>query len=144
MTKKEALPLLAMPGFLILSYGLDVAIATIKAFASSTFRVIDAAWGHVLVEFVFAGAVILLVWLVLAKREKKLLVGWLFFAIGLIALFISTPFQIYLSAIMSAPPAPLRGGFYYFLLSFGFYGFFTKASALIVVLGLVNLLRKPR
>jgi hypothetical protein len=144
MTKKGALPLLVMPGFLILSYGLDVAIKIIKAFAGSTFRVMDAAWGHVLVEFVFAGAAILLVWLVLTKRENKLLVGWLFFVVGLISFFISTPFQIFLSSLMSAPPTPLRGWLYFFLLSFGFYGFFTTASALIVVLGLVNLLRKPR
>jgi hypothetical protein len=144
MTNKGALSLLAMPGFLILSYVLDVATTTIKAFASSTFRVMEAAWWHVLVEFVFAGAVIFLVWLILTKRENKLLVGWLFFVVGLIAFFISTPFQIYLRAIMSASLAPQRSWFYYSLLSFDFYGFFAKASALIVVLGLVVLLRKPR
>jgi hypothetical protein len=144
MTKKGTLPLLAMPGLLILSYGLDVATATVKAFASSTFRAILAAWGHVFVEFVFAGAVILLAWLVLTKRENKLLVGWLFLVVGLITFFISTPFRYYLSYIWGATPAPHRGWFYYFLSSFGFYGFMTKASALIVVLGLVNLIRKPR
>ena len=117
-------------------------MATLKAFAGSTFRVMDAAGGQLLVEFVFAGAVVLFVWLVLTKRENKLQVGWLFFVVGLIAFFISTPFQIYLGTIMSAPSAPLRGWFDIFLLSFGFYGFFTKASALIVVLGLVDLIRK--
>ena len=144
MTKKGALPLLAMPVFLILSYGLDGAIATIKAFASSTFRVMDATWGHILVEFVFAGALLLLVWLVLTNSENKLLAGWLFLVIGLIAFFISTPFQVYLGTIWSGIPVPQRGWFYYFILSFSFYGFFTKASALIVVLGLMELFRRPR
>ncbi len=144
MSRKGALPLLAMAGFLILSYGLDVATTKIKAFAGSTFRVLDAAWGHVLAEFVFAGAVILLVWLVWTKHENKLLVGWLFLVVGLITFFISTPFRLYLGYIWSATPFPQRGWFYHFLLSFSFYGFFTKASALIVVLGLVDLLRKPR
>jgi hypothetical protein len=108
MTKKEVLPLMALPVFLALSYGLDVATAAIQAFASSTFRVMESAWGHVLIELVFAGAVIALVWLVLPKHENKLLVGWLFLVVGLIAFYISTPFRIYLSAMLSASPAPLR------------------------------------
>ena len=143
MAKKGLLTLLAMPAFLILTYSLDAAIAAIKVFASSTFRVMDAAWGHVLVEFVFAGAVLLLVWLVLTSRKNKRLVGWLFLIAGLIAFFISTPFQIFLGTIWGGLPVPQRGWFYYFIMSFSFYGFFTRAGALIAGLGLVHLLRKP-
>jgi hypothetical protein len=144
MMKKEVLPLLAMPAFLLFSYGLDVVTAAIKAYSSSTFKVMAATCGHVLVEFVFAGAVILLVWLVVTKHENKLLIGWLFFAVGLIALFISTPFRIYFGYFWNAVPVLHRGWLYHFWLSFNSYGFFTKAGALIVVLGLVELLRKPR
>ena len=123
---------------------IDAAIAAIKVFASSTFRVMDAAWGHVLVEFVFAGAVILLVWLVFTKRENKVLVGWLFLVVGLLTFFISTPFQFTLGYIWGPTPVPLRGWVFSFLRSFSIYGFMTKASALIVVLGVLNLIRKPR
>ena len=144
MAKKAALTLLAMPSLLILSYALDVAATAMKAYASSTFRVLDTTWGHVLIEFVFAGAVIVLVWLVLTKLENKMLVGWLFLVVGLLTFFISTPFQFTLGYIWGPTPVPLRGWVFSFLRSFSIYGFMTKASALIVVLGVLNLIRKPR
>jgi hypothetical protein len=143
MSKKAVLPLVAMPLFLILSYGLDGAAAAIKAFSSSTFRVMQATWGHVLVEFVFAGAVLFTIWLVLTNRAHRRLVGWLFLGFGLIAFFISTPFQLYIGTLWGGVPVTHRGWFYHFILSLGFYGFVTRAGALIVVLGLVNLFRKP-
>jgi hypothetical protein len=144
MTKKAALPLLAIPVFLIMAYGLDAAIIKIKVITGPTFRTLEAIWGHVLIELVFAWMVVLLVWLVWMSRGNKLLIGLPTFLLGLIAFFISTPFRIYLGDLFSAPPVPQRGWFYYFLLSFNSFGFFTKASALIVSLGLVELFRKPR
>jgi hypothetical protein len=80
MTKKAVLPLLAMPGLFLLSYGLDTTMAAIKSFSSSTFSILDAAWDYLIVDFTFAGVVLLLVWLVLAARERRLLTGWLWLA----------------------------------------------------------------
>jgi hypothetical protein len=144
MSKKGALPLLAMPVFLILSCAIDGAAAAIQAFSSSTFRVMEATWGHVLVELVFAGAVIFMAWLVLTTRANQRLAGWLFLAVGLVAFFISTPFQIALGSLWAGVPVSQRGWLYHFILSLGFYGFLTRAGALIVVLGLVDLFRKSR
>jgi hypothetical protein len=135
MTKKEALPLLAMPSLLILSYGLDVAIAALKAFRASTF-LFYTVWMDILIEFVFAGAVIFLIWLVLVKCEKDLLVGWVFVATGLIALYIFTPYGYYLTGwnpiwpLGFSPPALI--------------GFLAKASALTTMLGAAHLLRRTR
>jgi hypothetical protein len=42
--------------------------------------VLDADWDYLLVDFTFAGAVLLLAWLVLAARERRLLTGWLWLA----------------------------------------------------------------
>jgi hypothetical protein len=144
MAKKEPLPLLAMLVFLILAYGLDAAITKIKVVTGPTFRTLEAIWGHVLIELAFACLVVLLVWLVWISRGNKWVIGGPTFLVGLIAFFISTPFNIYLGDLLGASPVPQRGWFYYFLLSFNSFGFFTKAGALIIILGLVELLRKPR
>jgi len=135
MTKKEALPLLAMPGLFILSYGFDDAIAALKAFRASTF-IFTTLWIDILIEFVFAGAVIFLIWLVLVKCGKDLLVGWVFVVTGLIALFIVTPYGYYLiprnlrDFLGFSPPVSI--------------GFLAKAGALTTMLGAAHLLRRPR
>ena len=94
MTKKAALPLLTMLGLLILSYGLDIAIVALMAFCNAAFT-FTTLWIDILIEFVFAGAVIFLVWLVLVKCGKDLLVGWVFVVTGLIALFIFMSYGYY-------------------------------------------------
>ncbi|MFA5873520.1 MAG: hypothetical protein WC832_06115 [Anaerolineales bacterium] len=135
MTKKKALSLLAMPSLLILSYGLDDAIAALKAFRASTF-IFTTAWIDVLLEFVFAGAVIFLIWLALVWCEKDLLVGWAFVVTGLIAFVVFTPYTHYLIARNIRDFLGLRPPI--------FIGFLSKASALTTMLGAAHILRKPR
>jgi hypothetical protein len=144
MAKKEAIPLLAMAGFLILAYGFDTALIKIKIVTGSTFRTLEAIWGQILIELVFACLVVLLVWLVWKSRGNKWVIGGPILLVGLIAFFISTPFIIYLGDLLGTSPFPQRGWLYFFLLSFNSFGFFTRAGALIIILGLVELLRKPR
>ncbi|MGZ6346636.1 MAG: hypothetical protein ACXWNC_03560, partial [Anaerolineales bacterium] len=102
MAKKEVFPLLAMSVFIVLAYGLDAAITKIKVVTGATFRTMEAIWGQVLIELVFACLVVLLVWLVWIGRGNKWVIGGPTFLVGLIAFFISTPFKIYLGDLLGS------------------------------------------
>jgi hypothetical protein len=158
MISKKGYPILAMLGLLASAYGFDRAIAALQDLFNHTFLYNAAYSVAILIELIFAGMVILLAWLVLVKYKKSALVGWVFVVIGLLAFFLSTPYSIYLHSFFNVgiPPYKIKdfpffvknyyfflGSFSSFLRSFTFFRFFTKASALIIVLGLANLLRKP-
>jgi hypothetical protein len=159
MEKKSAIPLLAMGFFLIISWGFDLAKAALKNSRISTFTLTNL-WVDLLIELVFAGMVILFVWLILFKVQKSSLVDWIFIILGLLAFLQSTPFKIYLNPFSSIdiPPRYIRDdysifiqgyysiviGFSSFLSRIPIFGFFTRASALITALGVTNFFRKSR
>ena len=155
--KKNVLPLLAMVIWLLASWGLDLAKTALKNFRSSTF-IMTNLWVDLVIELVFAGLVILLVWLVLVKHKKSTLVGWVFIIIGLLALFQSHTVRLLIPRHFNidVPPRYIRDDYsvfvqiYYsfiigissFLNSIPILGFFTKASALLTALGVANFFRK--
>ncbi len=159
MEKKSAIPLLAMGFFLIISWGFDMAKAALKDFRSRTF-IQTNLWVDLLIELVFAGLVILFVWLILVRYKKSSLVGWIFLILGLLAFFQATPFKMYLDPFsgITIPPRYIRDDYsifiqgYYsiiiglsgFLARIPVFGFFTRAGALITALGVTNFFRKSR
>ncbi len=86
MEKKRAIPLLAMVLFSITSWGFDLAKAALKNSRISTFTLTNL-WVDLLIELVFAGLVILFVWLILFKVQKSSLVGWIFILLGIAGIF---------------------------------------------------------
>jgi hypothetical protein len=156
---KKALPLLAMVLFFIVSWGFDQAKTALKNYRSHTFNMTNL-WVDVLMELVFAGLVIFLGWLVLIKFNKSALVGWSFVIVGLLALFISSPYQLYVPHFFNikVPPRYIRDDYSFFIQAYyslvlffsGFiyrftvFGFFTRASAFAITTGVANFFRKPR
>jgi hypothetical protein len=157
--KNKVLPLLAIVLWLITSWGFDEAKTALKNYRSSTFNNTNL-WVDFLIELVFAGLVLLLVWLVLFKFKKSALLGWSFVVIGLLAFYLSTPYRTYLTSLFTnieIPPRYLRDDYPFFmqtyfsfiinfskfLRGFSSLGFVTKASALTLALGVANIFRKP-
>jgi hypothetical protein len=155
--KKKVLPLLAMLIFFITAWGLDQAKTVLKNYRSSTLNTTNL-WVDILLELVFAGLAILLVWLVLIKFKRSALVGWGFVVVGLLALILSSPYHFYITNLFNVevPPRYIRDDYsilmqgYFsmvlffrgFIHMFSIFGFFTRASAFATALGVANFFRK--
>jgi hypothetical protein len=119
-----------MIGLLALAYGLDRAGDALRRYRAMTFKILETYWIGLLIDLVFAGALVLLAWLVLIRSKKDMTIGWLFVIVGLLAIFLSTPYGWHLVSRISNP-----------LLGFNL---FREAAAFIAMLGLVDLLDKTR
>jgi len=105
-----------------------------------TFKMLETFWIDLLLVLVFAGALVLLAWLVLVKSERDMTIGWVYVIVGLLAFFLSTPYSWNL---INRIPFPLSISI--ILTSLGFNLFRVReAAAFIAMLGLADLLRKPR
>jgi len=166
MTRSKVLPLAAMAGILVVAYLLDKASAGIHNFISSTFRTSEGYSVLILFEILFAGLVIFLVWLVLGRSKRSFLVGSIFIGIGLLGLFFSSPFKLFLPSI-SLPQTTLYRyqiqdlpffqryltyflwninhgiGMWHFFTPVASLQFFTRTSALTLILGVIKLIQKP-
>ncbi len=130
----------SMTGLLVLAYGLDRADEALRRYRTMTFKVLEIYWIGILIDLVFAGALVLLAWLVLVKSKRDMTIRWLYVIVGLLAFFLSTPYSWNL---INRIPFPLSISI--ILTSLGFNLFRVReAAAFIAVLGLADLLRKPR
>ncbi len=130
----------SMTGLLVLAYGLDRADEALRRYRTMTFKMLETFWIDLLLVLVFAGALVLLAWLVLVKSKRDMTIRWLYVIVGLLAFFLSTPYSWNL---INRIPFPLSISI--ILTSLGFNLFRVReAAAFIAVLGLADLLRKPR
>ena len=129
-TMKRIALVFSMTGLLVLAYGLDRADEALRRYRTMTFKVLEIYWIGILIDLVFAGALVFLAWLVLVKSKRDMTIGWLFVIVGLLAIFLSTPYGWHL---VSRIPNPLFG-----------FNLFRKAAAFIAMLGLADLLDKTR
>lgn len=166
MTKNRVIPLTAMAGGLVLAYVLDKVTTVVKSFIGSTHQVYRGYYWLALLEIFFAGMVILLVWLTMVKSKRSILVGVIFVVVGLICLLRSTFFRF---SILSIIPNPYVNLYRYQLQDLPFFQraiatllwnlnhghylqglgtplafqYFTKASALTTLLGVIKFFQKP-
>ena len=132
--------LLSMIGLLALTYGMDRVGEALRRYRTMTFKMLETFWIDLLLVLVFAGALVLLAWLVLVKSERDMTIGWVYVIVGLLAFFLSTPYSWNL---INRIPFPLSISI--ILTSLGFNLFRVReAAAFIAMLGLADLLRKPR
>ncbi len=166
MTKNKVLPLAAMTGMLVVAYLLDKASTAVHNFFSSTFRTSAGYSLLILFEILFAGLAIFLVWLVLGRSNRSFLVGSVFIGIGLLGLFVSSPFRHFLPSIPFPQMALYRYqiqdlpffqryityflwninngiGMWHFFTPIASLQFFTRTSALTFILGVIKLIQKP-
>jgi hypothetical protein len=159
MSRQKIIGIAAMAGWLVAAYFMDRAVRALQLYSSRTFRTTVPFAIATFFELLFAGMAVFLFWLLLVRINKSSLVGWICLALGLAAFFLGSPFRIYLSARFSNGlllyqirdlPFIQRNfqylvrGIYAFLNSFTILGFFADAGAFTFVLGLANLLRKPK
>jgi hypothetical protein len=167
MTKNRVIPLAAMVGVLFLAYVLDRLTVTVKDYMRSTFHMYQGYILLILLEFLFAGIVILLFWLTMARSKRSVLVGTVFVVVGMIALL----YPIFFRSLLTSIPLPYTDLYRYqlqdlpsfqkiFATLFWNYShgtrfwlisssplsfqFITKASVLITLLGVVKFFQKPR
>lgn len=132
--------LLSMIGMLALTYGLDRASDALHRYRTTTFKVLETYWIDLLLDLVFAGALVLLAWLVLVKSKRDTTIEWLFVIVGSLAFYLLTPYSWNL---LNAIPHPRSLNF---LASLGYEGYeiSREAAAFIAMLGLADLLSKSR
>jgi len=98
-------------------------------------RIVSASTAYILSIIVLFIVLIALIWIALFADDRDNLVGVLFLLVGLITLWLSTPYSYALIA-------PTVGSqMYAFLKNFGEFGFLTVAGAIITVLGIGEFFR---
>ena len=98
-------------------------------------RIVSASTAYILSIIVLFIVLIALIWIALFADDRDNLVGFLFLLVGLITLWLSTPYSYALIA-------PTVGSqMYAFLENFGEFGFLTVAGAIITVLGIGEFFR---
>jgi hypothetical protein len=98
-------------------------------------RIVSASTAYILSIIVLFIVLIALIWIALFADDRDNLVGVLFLLVGLITLWLSTPYSYALIAPM------LGSQTYAFLENFGEFGFLTVAGAIITVLGIGEFFR---
>ena len=99
-------------------------------------RIVSASTAYILSIIVLFIVLIALIWIALFADDRDNLVGFLFLLVGLITLWLSTPYSYALIA-----PTAGSSQMYAFLENFGEFGFLTVAGAIITVLGIGEFFR---
>jgi hypothetical protein len=98
-------------------------------------KIVSTSTAYILSIIVLFIVLIALIWIALFADDRDNLVGFLFLLVGLITLWLSTPY----SYALIAPAAGSQ--MYAFLENFGEFGFLTVAGAIITVLGIGEFFR---
>ena len=141
MNKSRIISISGMLVVLVIAYGFDRAWDALGRYRASTFRVAETLWLNVLIELAFAAAIVFLTWLMLVRYQKDTLTGWVFVIVGLLVLWLATPYGYLLRAFMGPPrTSPLSR----FSISLMGFGFLFQAGAFLAALGAAGLFRRSQ
>jgi hypothetical protein len=138
MKSTRILSLLAILATLSLAYGFDLAWEALGKIHASTLNPAATLWLNVLIELAFSTTMVFLVWLILVRSRKDTLVSWSSAILGLLVLWLVTPYGLYLRAFL-----PRISLLYRFTLGLMGFGFVFQTGAFLTVLGVASLLRRP-
>ncbi len=160
MNRHNWLSVGAIVGWLILAFLLDSIAGRVHLYINRTFQFTLPYLFLAFLDLVFAGAAVFLFWWQLIRNGKSLLIGWISLVLGLIVFILASALWTQILASQSQvlradlfnleQQMPIISGFFALItkmLSLARWtdlGFLSKAAAITLVIGVINLFHKPK
>lgn len=158
MAKQKWLSIAAVLAGFLVSYLFDILVRAFSLYSARTMQLAVPFAARMAVELLFAAMMAFLFWLIVIRYAKSNLTGGLLIALGMVAFALASPYLLFSASqannstvlftrtsnlpFLQSTLIYLSGKAFFFTRSLTPFGYLSKAAALTIAIGVVDLLRK--